>query len=1136
MTTAQDGQLGTYALRDLISDVPLSTEGDEQVNITCIDFWNDHIYIGTSAGEVLHYVSIPPDPSDGSGQPTYILAAKLEPPYSTAQQGNDKGVKQILLLPDAGKACILCNATLTFYALPELSPAYDDKIKQGGCVWVGGLDSNLVDEGSSGGNEPIIVICLRQKLRLIRVGREARKVREVELGGVTAISRRGDLACCADGNTYSLLDLLNQQKNKLFPISSVVDEEDRFPGPIRNASRGPSRSFSAASPDPIRQLRGHERNISLGTPPREGAPVRSESPTPWPARASSRNGAATGEPSSRGESPAPSAEPTPRPSIDAPANGIGATGAGNKHILPPNIVSPTPTEFLLTTGTHMNEVGIGIFVNMDGDPSRAPIEFSSYPESLVLDGKRSNAFDDPSSPSDFEGYALASVRTSVNGAIEECVEIQRWNAEPDETHSKEWLALGPMSSSEEENGSTQSSGLRLATSSAELTLPEISTTLRLRRLVLRGDTDEANAQRNNEEDKIAAQFARTQASILLYSRKAVKWILKNPLLLRLDQRLQSAVKRNGSVELSIDGPSVQYVINSIRGQEARDVFEFQTLTYIRQKASLLLFGSLLMQATAGETLNERESLSVEEALVAGDLDPRVILSLLKPLDGEVSEGEEGIWIAQGLKDTVLLFQNTQDANDSSEDLLKKYGQNMLTMMKRFLLTWRTKKGFGSVADEDLVFKTVDAALLYALLILDRQSPRGVATHGSVRAELNKVVDGGVYCFERAIELFEQFHRLYMLSRLYQSRKMAAQVLATWKRIMEGEEDSGGELILGEHEVRNYLTKISNRSLVQEYGAWLANRNPKLGVQVFADDTSRVKFEPSEAVAILKEKAPGAVKDFLEYLVFAKHHVHYVNDLIAFYLDTVLTQLKSSVEAKKTLLQSYETYRALHPPKSTYRQFITDNAIDAEWWHNRLRLLQLIGGSHGAASKYDVHALRAQLAPYSNELVPEMIILNGREGNHEEALRLLTHGLGDYDTAIRYCLLGGSSIFHPGSGITADQPLPSKEEQAVLFEYLLHEFFRIGDIDERVLRTSELLERFGGWFDIANVLAMIPDGWSVEIVSGFLVHAFRRLVWERNETVVAKALASAQNFKKSVDVIEKIDTMGAILVSNEITAS
>ncbi|KAK1807197.1 hypothetical protein LTR12_018460, partial [Friedmanniomyces endolithicus] len=159
--------------------------------------------------------------------------------------------------------------------------------------------------------------------------------------------------------------------------------------------------------------------------------------------------------------------------------------------------------------------------------------------------------------------------------------------------------------------------------------------------------------------------------------------------------------------------------------------------------------------------------------------------------------------------------------------------------------------------------------------------------------------------------------------------MTSQVLATWKRILEGEHDAGGELIEGEQDVRKYLAKLRDPTLVQDYGAWLATRNPKLGVQIFADDSSRVRFQPQEAVAILKEKAPGAVKDYLEHLVFGKHLGQYVNDLIAYYLDTVLSELERSHAAQRTLLQSYETYRALRPPKPTYRQFITDNAVPEE---------------------------------------------------------------------------------------------------------------------------------------------------------------------------------------------------------------
>jgi hypothetical protein len=186
------------------------------------------------------------------------------------------------------------------------------------------------------------------------------------------------------------------------------------------------------------------------------------------------------------------------------------------------------------------------------------------------------------------------------------------------------------------------------------------------------------------------------------------------------------------------------------------------------------------------------------------------------------------------------------------------------------------------------------------------------------------------------------------------------------------------------------------------------------------------------------------------------------------LDIVLNELESSPTSTAILSQTYETYRALRPPKPTYRQFITDNAIDTEWWHSRLRLLHLLGSNQGPASSYDVSKILHRLQPFVDQLVPEMIILNGRQGRHQEALHLLTYGLGDFDTAISYCLLGGSSIYRPATGFTSQDSLPTREEQSILFNYLLHEFLSIEDLTDRTERTGELLERFGGWFDAAYV--------------------------------------------------------------------
>ena len=172
----------------------------------------------------------------------------------------------------------------------------------------------------------------------------------------------------------------------------------------------------------------------------------------------------------------------------------------------------------------------------------------------------------------------------------------------------------------------------------------------------------------------------------------------------------------------------------------------------------------------------------------------------------------------------------------------------------------------------------------------------------------------------------------------------------------------------------------------------------------------------------------------------------------------------------------------------------------------------------------MEAILSRIEPFEQDLVPESIILDGRQGRHKQALRLLTHGLGDYHTAVNYCLLGGASIFHPTSG-SAGLVAPSREEQAVLFGYLLTEFLHIEDVSDRLERTSELLERFGSWYDAREVLDLIPESWSVELVSGFLVSAFRRLVHERNEATITKALSGAENLQIAAAFVEKCSALG-----------
>lgn len=58
--------------------------------------------------------------------------------------------------------------------------------------------------------------------------------------------------------------------------------------------------------------------------------------------------------------------------------------------------------------------------------------------------------------------------------------------------------------------------------------------------------------------------------------------------------------------------------------------------------------------------------------------------------------------------------------------------------------------------------------------------------------------------------------------------------------------------------------------------------------------------------------------------------------------------------------------------------------------------------------------------------------------------------------------------------------------------------------------------------------MLPDSWSIEIFSGFLISALRRLVREKSESSIAKALSGAQNLKTSADLIERVEELGPVV--------
>jgi hypothetical protein len=693
--------------------------------------------------------------------------------------------------------------------------------------------------------------------------------------------RRGNIACVATHQNYALLDVENIQRIPLFPLSTYTENESQpspetrtmSPRPPEPPAAGSSPAFTPSQPQSLSVAPGRERRNSSAVAARESIAevghVRSSS-TGNMGRSPSRGGRRpvsrlsqlsppesgtprASSPLSAGavhephafetgrRSPAPPEVQTissPTPTVQPPTQ--VAIPAPMSAVLKPHIASPSAEEFLLTTGTKPEDPGVGMFVSLDGEVTRSTIQFNKYPEQLLVQ----------------DSWVIAVV-PGVG------LEMQRWDLEDersvDEGDRKGTIALdGDIRVAEV-------IGLDGTIVSAA------GQALRLVRVPLKaGDSSLESSEdrkRNEEERLIAQRISTVKSRIVVFSGQRVWTLLRCPLSVRLDSRLPNFSDEN------FDGiiarvRRVLNVLEEVRSIEPSTETEFHEVSYVRQKCGLLVLGELLrISQRQTADITAPEIMTVERALLDSALDPRFIVALFgDAFHGDIVEGSGGVWVYGGIEKVFKCLTE-------SDEVGSVFTREVLLLLKRYLGEWRSKKGFGSVADDKKVFLTVDAALLRVLLMLDSPEYLGdkgktVVQEGNVRTEIYAFVEAGTENFDGAVRVLESFGRFYVLSILYAKAKMFQQVLSTWRRILE-EGETTGELVDGEQRVKNYLLKMKDPKLVEEFGGWLAARNAALGIQVFADEFAKVKFDPSRVLEILGERAPGAVRAYVEYLVVEK---------------------------------------------------------------------------------------------------------------------------------------------------------------------------------------------------------------------------------------------------------------------------
>ncbi|XP_053240222.1 transforming growth factor-beta receptor-associated protein 1 isoform X3 [Podarcis raffonei] len=312
---------------------------------------------------------------------------------------------------------------------------------------------------------------------------------------------------------------------------------------------------------------------------------------------------------------------------------------------------------------------------------------------------------------------------------------------------------------------------------------------------------------------------------------------------------------------------------------------------------------------------------------------------------------------------------------------------------------------------------------------------------------------------------EKHKKFFALGLLYHANGQDAAALQLWVKIVNGDIQDSTRTDLYEYIV-DFLTSCTDHELVWKYAEWVLQRSEEVGVYIFTrrplEEEQKNSFNPDDVISCLN-KYPVSLVKYLEFLVLErrvkkeKFHTH----LAVLYLEEVLRLKSLAAEKSEELSKSQAKLRSLLQKSDLYRiRFILDK----------------ISGT-------DLHM--------------ECAILFGKLEQHDKALHILVHELKDFAAAEEYCVWNSES-----------KDLPYRKK---LFHMLLSEYLNSSTSEHQLAMAAvDLLNNHAAEFDAACVLQLIPDTWSVQLLSSFLCGSMRESIHAQRMTQIALGLAKAEN--------------------------
>ncbi|KAL6105440.1 uncharacterized protein ACO6RY_06971 [Pungitius sinensis] len=318
-----------------------------------------------------------------------------------------------------------------------------------------------------------------------------------------------------------------------------------------------------------------------------------------------------------------------------------------------------------------------------------------------------------------------------------------------------------------------------------------------------------------------------------------------------------------------------------------------------------------------------------------------------------------------------------------------------------------------------------------------------------------------YC----VPVLEQHRRYFAIGSLYQSHGNYIDAIKTWVKIEDGlHEDPFCSDVYG-HIVQT-LSQLQDTDVVWKFADWTLQRNQEIAVQIFNKRPPDVQFETQDVLALM-EKYPLAMLYHLEFLIY---------------------DLNSEDERHHNRLAlAYVTQSLRDEEESDSRE--TRGKLQQLLWESRF---------------YDFSTVYERVE--STTLRLEKAILLGRTGGHSQALQVLVHQEGDLKAAEAYCCRaarGKDAVFRQTLLLTLLQIYLSSEDLGSAAVDLLNNH-------PRVLAAEKVIQ-------------LLPEAWSVQLVSQFLVGSLRATCHQRRMAQLQKAMAQVELTRHKVIWMETLKT-------------